>query len=131
MDSMIWPIIKMILALGVVCTLFFLLVTVLRRGKGAKGDFTSHETIRLLTTQLIAPRKYIALVEIGGEILALGISEAQITFLAKIENKEFVQKIVEQGSSATEPLSLLRCFQGLPWKPRGIRIGLLGKLHGR
>jgi flagellar biogenesis protein FliO len=128
MDSMIWAIVKMILALGMVCTVLILLARALRRSGLARGNPPLDSGIRLLTTQLIAPHKYISLVEIDGEVLALGISEAQITLLTKIENKEFLEKIAGKGSKRPDPLSL---FQYLPIRYKGPKIGLLRRLHGR
>lgn len=132
MDTMTWAILKMFLALGVVCTVLFLTVRLLKR-TGVKREWPPDSGIRLLATQSIAPRQYISLVEIGGEVLALGVSESQITFLTKIENKEFVGKITGDRGAGTEPLSLLRYFHSLPLKPRGPRIGLglLRRIHGR
>jgi flagellar biogenesis protein FliO len=131
MDTMIWAMMKMILALGIVCTLLFFLVRLLKRSGVAKRNFPFDSGIKVLTTQLIAPQKYISLVEIGGEVLALGISEAQITFLAKIENKELLEKIMDHRSERVEPFSLSRYFLSSPLKVKGPKIGLLRRSHGK
>jgi flagellar biogenesis protein FliO len=128
MDSMIWAILKMTLALGMVCTVLFFLARALRRNGMAGGNPPLDSGIRILTTQLIAPQKYISLVEIDGQVLALGITEAQITLLTKIENKEFLERIAGKGSKRHDPLSL---FQYLPIRYKGLKIGLLRRLHGR
>ena len=132
MDTMTWAILKMVLALGVVFLVLFFMARFLKR-TGMKRDWTSDSGIRLLSTQSIAPRQFISLVEIGGEVLALGISESQITFLTKIENKEFVEKMINDRGGRAEPLSLLQYFHSLPFKPRGHRmgLGLLRRIHGR
>lgn len=49
--------------------------------------------IKILSTSYIAPKKSIDLVEIGGEVLVLGVTANNITLLTKIENKEVVEKI--------------------------------------
>ena len=132
MDTMTWAILKMVLALGIVCMVLFFMARLLKRA-GVKRDWPLDSGIRLLATQSIAPRQYISLVEIGGEVLALGISETQITFLTKIENKEFVGKMMGDRGARTEPLSLLQYFHLLPLKPKGPRmgLGLLRRFHGR
>jgi flagellar biogenesis protein FliO len=132
MDTMTWAILKMVLALGAVCMVLFFMAKLLKR-TGVKRDWPLDSGIRLLATQSIAPRHFIALVEIGGEVLALGISETQITFLTKIENKEFVGKMMGDRGARAEPLSFLRYFHSLPLRPRGPRTGLgfLRRLHGR
>jgi len=91
---MIWAVSKMILGLGIVFVFFFFFMRVLRRTNLVRGGMSSDSGIRLLTTKPIAPHKYISLVEVGGEVLALGISETQITLLTKIDNKEFLEKMV-------------------------------------
>ena len=89
---MIWATVKMILALGGILALLFCLVRVFKRlewGRGAPGPDGG---IRVLSSKLIAPQKHISLVEIAGEVLALGVTSQQITFLTKIENQEMVKK---------------------------------------
>lgn len=131
MDTMIWAMTKMILALGIVCTVLFFLVRLMKRSGVGKRNFSLDSGIKLLTTQLIAPQKYISLVEIGGEVLALGISEAQITFLAKIENKEFLDKIMDRRPAKFEPFSLSQYFLNSPLRHKGPKIGLLRRSHGK
>jgi len=131
MDTMIWAMIKMILALGIVCTVLFFLVRLLKRSGVVKRNFPLDSGIKLLATQLIAPQKYISLVEIGGEVLALGVSESQITFLTKIENKEFLEKIMDRRPARLEPFSLSQYFLSSPLKLKGPKIGLLRRSHGK
>ncbi len=125
---MIWAVSKMILGLGIVFVLLFFLMRVLKRTHLVRGELSLDSGIRLLTTKPIAPHKYISLVEIGGEILALGISESQITLLTKIENKEFLEKMVAQRSIPTEPLSLL---QQISKGSRWMKGGSLRISHGK
>jgi len=125
---MTWPIIKMILALGLVCSVLFFLTRFLKRNGVTKGLLPLDSGIRLLTTQSIAPQKYISLVEIGGEVLALGISEAQITFLSKIENKELVEKLIADRSNRPDPFFL---FHHFPHKYKVPRLGFLRRLNGK
>lgn len=131
MESMIWAILKMILALGMVCGLLFFMVRLLKRNGGTKRDVAFDHGIRLLGTQSIAPQKYVSLVEIGGEVLALGISETQVTLLTKIENKAFVERLMENAANRVEPLSLLRFFHHLPVRSRDPRLSLWRRIHGR
>jgi len=87
-----WVVFKMLFALSLVLGLLFLLVRVLKRTPLIRKDLPADFDIRVLTTKPIAPRKYISLVDIGGEVLALGISEAQISYLTKVENPEWLEK---------------------------------------
>ena len=77
----------MIFAMGVGLTILYLLIRFTKRLDSARLGSSPDAGIKVLTSKPIAPQKYISLVEIGGEILALGISAQQVTFLTKIENK--------------------------------------------
>lgn len=105
---MIWAASKMIFGLGIVIVLLFFLTRALKRTNLGRGEGPSDSGIRLLATQSIAPQKYISLVEIGGDIFALGIAENQISLLTKIENREFAEKMRTYRSVASEPLSILQ-----------------------
>jgi len=67
-------------------------------------------------------------VGIGGQILVLGISEAQITLLDKIENQEFVEKIAAQHPAKPEPLTILDYFS---LRGKGLSRGQLRILNGK
>lgn len=127
---MAWAIGKMVLALGIVCMLLLFLTRILKRGGVGKPSLPSHSGVRVLTTQWIAPQKYISLVEIGGELLALGISEAQITFLTKIENKEFLEK-VPSFPVRPEPFPLFHSFSWLPLRNKKPKLSLLRRFYVR
>jgi flagellar protein FliO/FliZ len=117
---MMWAVSKMILGLGIVFILLFFLMRVLKRTPFVRGDSFSDSGIRLLTTKPITPQKYISLVEIAGEVFALGISETQITLLTKIENREFLEKVAARRSVQPEPVSLLQQIsRGSRWMKGG------------
>jgi len=80
--------------------------------------------IRLLTTKPITPQKYISLVEIAGDVFALGISESQITLITKVENREFLEKVAARRSVQSEPPSLLQQIsKGSRWmKGMSLRV---------
>jgi len=116
---MIWAALKMALALGGVLTLLIFLARFLKRWEGGNRMTGSDTGIRVLTSKLIAPQKYVSLVEIGGEVLALGISAQQITFLTKIENQELVKRSLSPPGLKPETLSWLKAFPLLQKKARG------------
>jgi len=105
---MIWATLKMILGLGGVLILLLGLVRLLKRFRWGMTSPGPDAGIRVLTSKLIAPQKYVSLVEIGGEVLALGVTSQQITFLTKIENQEMVKKNLFPHEIRPEPLSWLR-----------------------
>jgi flagellar biogenesis protein FliO len=105
---MIWATAKMMMALGGVLLLLFLAIRLVRRGGQGRGEAASDAGIRLLASRLIAPQKYITLVEIGGEVLALGVCDAQITVLTRVENKEFIDRLAASWLRKPDPLAFLQ-----------------------
>ena len=116
---MLWAALKMFLALGAVLTLLIFLVRILKRWEGSHRTAGSDTGIRVLTSKLIAPQKYVSLVEIGGEVLALGVSAQQITFLTKIENHELVKRSLSHPGLKPENPSWLKAFPLLQKKLKG------------
>lgn len=125
---MIWAAAKMIFGLGAVMAILLLLIWLCKRMAARKGSFPSEGQVRLLTSKPIAPRKFVSVVEIGGQILVLGVSEAQITLLHKIENPEFMARAETQQSPKSEPPSILGYFS---LRRRGLNRGRSGKFNGK
>jgi flagellar biosynthetic protein FliO len=125
---MIWAAAKMILGLGSVLAILLLLIWLCKRAAPGKGSFPGEGQVRLLTSKPIAPRKFVSLVEIGGQVLVLGVSEAQITLLDKIENREFMAKTDTQHPLKSEPLSILDYFS---LRRRGLNRGPLRIFNGK
>ena len=104
---MIWEIAKMVLGLGAVLGVLVLLIYLCKRTSAGKGRFSAEGQVRLLTSKPIGPRKFVSLVEVGGQVFVLGVSEAQITLLDKIENREFLAKAETQPALPSESSSIL------------------------
>ena len=123
---MFWPALKMILALGLFLVLFFLLIRLLKRVEWMKGKPGGEGAIQVLTSQCIAPQKYVSLVEIGGEILVLGISAQQITFLTKIANPDFLRTTLAGSTSGWNGSPWLKMW---PFQPKRIKEDRLEIRH--
>jgi flagellar biogenesis protein FliO len=118
---MIWAILKMMLALGFLLAVLVLGLKAFKKmGKGQTG-VQPGAGINLLASKPIGPQKYVALVEIGSEILALGISAQSITFLTKIEDRETLKGSLGRGPFAPETLSWMKTLS-----PKGWKLGWFG-----
>ena len=113
---MLWAALKMMFGLGALLAFLYFLVRLAKRMEFGRRLPPTDTGIQLLTSKMIAPQKYISLVEIGGEVLALGVSNQQITFLTKIENKELVRGSLAELAGKAEPLWWLRNWPGLQKK---------------
>jgi flagellar biogenesis protein FliO len=126
-DTMMWTTVKMILALAGILGLLWGLTRVIRK-QGAGSGAGSGTGIRLLAAQPIAPQKFISLVEIGGEVFALAVSETQISLLTKIENRAFLEKIANHPGLRPEPLAMFHSFWN---RPKPLKMGFLRGLRGK
>ncbi len=120
---MIWAILKMSLALGGVIVLLVLMVRLFKRWERVRGISGPDNGIRVLTSKLIAPQRYVSLVEIGGEVLALGVTPQQITFLTKVENREGILKSANRPGFKPEAMPWLKSLALFPWKGEGETTG--------
>ncbi len=130
MDTMIWSIIKTILFIGMMGGFLLWFLRKWRPNSLSKQGSFPDSGIRLLSTQPIGPQKYVSLVEIGGEVLALGVTEDHITLLGKVENKEFVEKMTN-FEVRQEPFSWINYLPGRSLRPRKQGPGLLRRIYGR
>jgi flagellar biogenesis protein FliO len=121
--EIIWPILKIILVMGTGLGLLYVLTRFTKRLDLARRAPLGEKGIKVLTSKLIAPQKYVTVVEIGGEILALGVSAQQVTFLTKIENKEMIQENLPVPGVKPEPFSWFKLW---PSRNKRVKIQALG-----
>lgn len=94
-------------ALAVVIGLLVLLAGTLKK-LGLSGQ-TPHGggLIQVLDTRMIAPKKYVAVLDIAGQTMAVGVSEQQITLLTKLEPNERLQAHSRNRPSSSRFAALL------------------------
>lgn len=127
---MTWTIFKMMFVLGMICAALVLVSRVLRKNRTLAGDAGNHSGIRVLSTQCLAPQKYISLVDVGGEVLAVGISETQITLLTKVENREFIERMREHRLIKPAPSFSFHSLQTFFMNPKGLKKSFWSKIYG-
>ena len=94
-------------ALAVVLGMLMLLVAALKK-LGLSGQSPQGEgLIKVLETRMLAPKKFVAVLDIAGQIMAVGISEQQITLLTKLEPDEKLQALAQKRPSSSRFSSLL------------------------
>ncbi len=54
------------------------------------GFMSGEQWIRVIATGYLAPKKIISIVEVAGEVLVLGLTEHQISMLARVTNQETI-----------------------------------------
>jgi flagellar biosynthetic protein FliO len=96
---------QMLMALGIVLggllAVFYLLKRYLKRDAGGAGG----KLIRVIASQYVGIKKNIALVEVPGTILVVGISNDKISLLTKIEDKEVLAGLRQENSGGAASFS--------------------------
>lgn len=82
--SLLWAIVKVFGSLLVVVGLMLLILYGIKRSGLGSGRSRGGSAITVLETRMVAPRKYIAIVEIADKCLAVGITEHNINLLADL-----------------------------------------------
>jgi flagellar protein FliO/FliZ len=59
------------------------------------GFMSGDQWVRVIATSYLAPKKMISVVEVAGEVLVLGLSEHQISMLARVTNQETIDDLKE------------------------------------
>lgn len=94
-------------ALAVVIGLLMLLASALKKlglsGHAPQGG----GLIQVLDTKMLAPKKYVAVLDIAGQTMAVGVSEQQVTLLTKLEPNERLQAIARSRPASSRFASLL------------------------
>ncbi|MFC1882408.1 flagellar biosynthetic protein FliO [Thermodesulfobacteriota bacterium] len=89
------------IVLGGLLVVFYLMKRFLRRDAGGPGN----PLIRVIASQYLGVKKNIALVEVPGTVLVLGVSNDNISLLTKIEDQSVVDAIRQQTSQLTPSFS--------------------------
>ena len=96
---------QMMTALGIVLggllVVFYFLKRFLKRDVGGGQG----QLIRVIASRYIGIKKNIALVEVPGTILVLGVSNDKISLLTKIEDKELLESLQQEISGVTPSFS--------------------------
>jgi flagellar biosynthetic protein FliO len=97
---------KVVGALVLVVGLMVFLVIWLKKMGLTKGGLRQGSLVQLIDSKMIAPKKYVAVVQVGGDLLALGVSDQQITMLHRLDpDNTGRQSPVEQEKKKETPFS--------------------------
>lgn len=82
----------------VVLGILLLVLWLLRRYSSRQGSGGQQGVIRMVASMYVAPKERIALVDVLGEKILIGITTQQISFLARVEDEKDLC-----GSQTAEP----------------------------
>jgi flagellar protein FliO/FliZ len=85
---------KMVYTLGLVLGVMFVIFHLFKKFWLKNSVFGGEgKPIKVLSTGFLAPRKSIALVEVAGDVLVIGISNDQISLLGNVQDPERIEQI--------------------------------------
>ena len=92
---------KMLSALGIVLGGMFVLFYFMKRYLKRDSIGSTEKLIKVLASSYIGIKKSIALVEVPGAVLVLGITNDNISLLSKIEDKDILDNFRATGVDQT------------------------------
>lgn len=93
-------------SLGIVVGLMFLVVYMFKKVGMGKTGISNSSLIRVMDTRMIAPKKYVAVLQLADEFVAVGVTDESINLLTRLEPTENLQEIARVGNERGEaPLS--------------------------
>lgn len=112
-DSYTYLLVKSILTLVFVLGLLGVALFVLRRymnGSAARPKQGSAAQVRVITSSFLGPKRNIAVVEVAGEMLVVGLTPTAITYLTKIERQDAIDELRRMKDA--KGVSFLNIFKG-------------------
>ncbi|MEW6326992.1 MAG: flagellar biosynthetic protein FliO [Thermodesulfobacteriota bacterium] len=100
--SLVGVIFKMVLALAMVLGLFFLALHGARKLRVLQEKACGSNLIQILATKGIAPKKYVSVIEVSGEIIVLGVSENSISLLTRMDRAQILPSSGGPGEDKDE-----------------------------
>lgn len=98
--TLIVAIIKVVGSLAVVVGLMLLAMHFVKKLGIGRAMLQSGKLIDIIDSRMIAPKKYVTVVKIADECVALGVTDQQITMLAKL--KDYSLDDAEAGSGSKQ-----------------------------
>lgn len=106
-DSYLYLLVKSILTLMFVLGLMGAALYALKlymRKSGAPEGKGHAPAVKVITSAFMGPKRNIAVVEVAGEVLVLGLTPQSITLLTKIEDAQVKEELKKMGDNRKRPL---------------------------
>lgn len=107
-DSYLYLLVKSILTLlfvlGLMGAALYALRLYMRKSGAASVKGVAKAPVRVITTAYLGPKRNIAVVEVAGEVLVLGLTPQSITFLTKVEDAGAKEELQKLGENRKRPL---------------------------
>ncbi|MBU0729187.1 MAG: flagellar biosynthetic protein FliO [Proteobacteria bacterium] len=96
--SLVTALLKVVGSLVLVIGLMLLLVSFIKKLGLSGNRIKSSSLISVLDTRMIAPKKFVAVLEVANEFILVGITDQQINLLSKLENTDVLSHMKKDHS---------------------------------
>ena len=100
--TLVSAIFKVMGSLALVVALMLILLYLIKKSGLSQGANRAGSLIKIMETRMVAPKKYIAIVEISGKYLAVGITDHNINMLTELDGS-IKEQITVAGQSSAAP----------------------------
>ncbi|MDR3627400.1 MAG: flagellar biosynthetic protein FliO [Ignavibacteriaceae bacterium] len=97
----------------IVGLLYGVLVFIKKYGASFKGNKAGLVPIKVLSTQMIMPKKFISIVKVDNKLLVLGVSENSITMLKELERTVEVEETAYVPKNENNLIDILKKNLGI------------------
>lgn len=109
--SLATAILKIIGSLGLVLGLMLLAVLAIRKLGLGRTNIRGNSLIKVMDTRMIAPKKYVAVLEIADEFVVVGITDQNINLLTKLNiEQEQLKAFGTKEKGGSRPLPSFSAF---------------------
>lgn len=107
--SLAVAIFKAIGALLLILGLMLLLARLFRKFSAGIGGLGQGALINILETKMLGPKKQVSVIEIGGEVLVLGVTEQQINLISRLDDPS---RLLRPATPKPAPIGRIRRDSG-------------------
>jgi flagellar biosynthetic protein FliO len=104
-SSLFLAVVKALAALAVVLGLIVLMTKWLKRMGWGSDNPGTVSLIKVVETRMIAPKKYVAIVQVAREFVVVGVTEQQINLLVKLEHTDSLLEELAPRQAGPTPLN--------------------------
>lgn len=99
--TLFFAILKVIGSLGLVLGIMILLAFFFKKFGVSGGNLKQGSLIKIMDTRMIAPKKYVSVLQIAHEYIVVGITDQSINLLSKLDNTEEIESFILPPSATT------------------------------
>lgn len=99
--TLVFAIIKVVGSLGLVLGIMILLAFFFKKFGVSGGNLKQGSLIRIMDTRMIAPKKYVSVLQIANEYVVVGITDQSINLLSTLDNTEEIENFTQTPGANT------------------------------